>query len=804
MVPLPVRHRNPNRAIGDDPPHGLGSGRMMPGPNEAATDGTASPRAAWAAAAALTMAAWCVFAMPWLVDGRVIPWDAKDYYYPVLRALAAARHAGEAGFWNPYLYSGVSAASDPQSWLFTPGFRLLAELVARPTMGQMDLVQLLHLLAGGLGVVALGRRLGWRAMAAALAALVFLAGGVAAARLQHSIMTVSYSWLPWAILLLQLAFTARGRARRWTAALGFGLAAGTMAVGRDQVAFLNCLFLIGCCAWWLVTAARSGGWPLLSDRVVGLLPALVAGVAVLALPMLLTLDALTRSTRPEIAFATAGYASLHPASLLTLVAPDAFGALTPSGYWGSGTLPWMGLSALGFDWNDQTTSHLYIGLVPLALLLVTAFDAPRRLVRDGPVFLAGLLFALAYGLGAYTPLFRAIYEVVPGVDLYRRPNDAAFLLNAMLALLVGAAASGLRRPRRVAGALAWLLPALLVAVAGLALAQHLGRVPDMARALATTLPLLAVATVLVARLGPARFGLPLLLLVSTADLARHGAGPTLNAIPAEAVSAYRPEGERLAAAIRARTGDGPVPPRVEIFGLDRVPGGDGGGSWQNAAMVYGIEQTLGYDPLRSAVYAATTGAQQNSHRPERRLTALFTGYDSAVARQLGIGLVVTGRPIETILPPAAVASLTLVETLEGAWIYANARPLPRALAVGRAEPDVGGPLPGDPAATVLIEGLAAATGSAGPAGEAEITLRRREEVRVRVRMARDGHLVLGDRFHPFWMATVDGRPAPVLRANRIFRAVAIPAGPHEVVFRFDPFRADALADAFERVQDDDD
>ena len=50
MVPPPDRHRNPNRApnraIGDDPPHGLGSGRMMPGPNEAATDGPASPRAA--------------------------------------------------------------------------------------------------------------------------------------------------------------------------------------------------------------------------------------------------------------------------------------------------------------------------------------------------------------------------------------------------------------------------------------------------------------------------------------------------------------------------------------------------------------------------------------------------------------------------------------------------------------------------------------------------------------------------------------------------------------------------------------
>lgn len=761
---------------------------------------TGTARRGWAAAALGTAAAWLLFAWPWLVQGRVIPWDAKDYYYPVLRALAAARHAGDAGFWNPYLYSGISAVSDPQSWLFVPGFRLLAELSAAPSMQAMDAVQLLHLLAGGLGVLALGRGLGWRPAAAVLATIVFMTGGVAAARLQHSIMTVSYAWLPWALLLLRLAFHAGSRRRRWAAALGFGAVAGAMAVGRDQVAFLNCLFLVGCCAGWLAAAAHAGGWRRLVDRAAGLLPAVLAGSAVLALPALLTLDALTDSTRPEIAFETAGYASLHPASLLTLVAPDAFGALTPGGYWGSGTLPWMGLSALGFDWNDPTTSHLYIGLVPLALLLLAG---PMRLARALPWAAAGLLFALAYALGAYTPLYRAIYELVPGVDLFRRPNDAAFLANAMLALLTGAAADRLRAPSLPRAMLAWLVPALVTAAAGLLLGRFFDHLPEMARALAWALPLLGLAVLLVARLGPTRFGLPLLAAVAAGDLAWHGTGPTLNAVPSETIAAYRPEGAELAAAVRRHAGDGPVPRRVEIFGLDGVPGGDGGGSWQNAAMAYGIEQTLGYDPLRDADYAAVVGARQNSHQRDRPLTPLFTGYDSPIARLLGIGVVVTGRPIETVLPPTARAGLTLVETRPGAWIYANPGALPRALAVGRAEPDQGGPLPADPTGTVLIEDLPAPTGEAGPVGDAVITLRRREEIRVRVTMHRDGHLVLGERFHPYWRATLDGRPVPILRANRLFRAVAVPAGRHQVVFLFDPWRAEALADALERVQDED-
>jgi hypothetical protein len=51
-----------------------------------------------------------------------------------------------------------------------------------------------------------------------------------------------------------------------------------------------------------------------------------------------------------------------------------------------------------------------------------------------------------------------------------------------------------------------------------------------------------------------------------------------------------------------------------------------------------------------------------------------------------------------------------------------------------------------------------------------------------------GWLVLADVWHPWWFATLDGEEAPVLRANVVFRAVAIPEGRHEVRFFFRPFR----------------
>src|SRR5262249_4338674 len=76
--------------------------------------------------------------------------------------------------------------------------------------------------------------------------------------------------------------------------------------------------------------------------------------------------------------------------------------------------------------------------------------------------------------------------------------------------------------------------------------------------------------------------------------------------------------------------------RVELAGL--------GFHWPNASLTHGLENTLGYNPVRLAVYSKATGAIDHVGLPEQReLTApLFPSYHSTLADLLGLRFIATG------------------------------------------------------------------------------------------------------------------------------------------------------------------
>ena len=62
----------------------------------------------------------------------------------------------------------------------------------------------------------------------------------------------------------------------------------------------------------------------------------------------------------------------------------------------------------------------------------------------------------------------------------------------------------------------------------------------------------------------------------------------------------------------------------------------------------------------------------------------------------------------------------------------------------------------------------------------------RHLVEVAVQTPEAGVLVLADSYAPGWVATIDGETTPIYRTNGVQRGVMVPAGAHQITFRYQP------------------
>jgi hypothetical protein len=88
--------------------------------------------------------------------------------------------------------------------------------------------------------------------------------------------------------------------------------------------------------------------------------------------------------------------------------------------------------------------------------------------------------------------------------------------------------------------------------------------------------------------------------------------------------------------------------------------------------------------------------------------------------------------------------------------------------------------------TVLIEGAPRDAPPQRPPGTATITTYANTHVAIDADSRDGGYVVLNDVWHPWWRAEIDGQHAPIIRANVLFRAVAVPRGRHRITFTFRP------------------
>jgi hypothetical protein len=223
---------------------------------------------------------------------------------------------------------------------------------------------------------------------------------------------------------------------------------------------------------------------------------------------------------------------------------------------------------------------------------------------------------------------------------------------------------------------------------------------------------------------------------------------------------------------------------------------------QKSPTIFGLQGVGDYEPMTSRRYAEFYVKMVIGNTPAARMVNLNQFYfqSNLVPRNRVLVNLTAMRflAVDDALNDSGgkIATYSNIGRIGSTTLYENEQALPRALFVPRVAvvSDAQEMLnalssPAFPVGTTaLIEAppVDGFYGSSDDVGSAEITLDHSELVSVRVFSGGGGFLFLADQFYPGWYATVNEKPAPILRANYAFRAVRVPPGQSEVVFRYRP------------------
>jgi hypothetical protein len=779
-------------ALEDSLPSWLAGG----GRSASATVGHSAARIPLLVTIAIFALAVLASAWPWLSGAVTIPWDAKSQFYPEVQFLAASIARGEWPWWTPNVFAGWPQISDPQSLMFSPLHVLLAALEPAVSLRAFDAVTFAYLFLGGLGIILFFRDRGWHLGGALVAAIAFALGGSASARIQHTGQVVSLAYLPLALWLMARALERSS----WRAGLAAGAFAGLIALGRDQVALLSLYVLAGfVLAHWLAGAGRRAR---LRASLAPLAAAATSATLIAAIPVVMTMLLAARSNRPEISLASAAAGSLHPVHLLQFAFADLYGAMDPAvDYWAPESPIWDAAWGSPGLYFSQNMGLLYAGALTIVVLVSFGLVRGLALAREIRFFTIAAALVLLYALGAYTPAFRLMYDLLPGVALYRRPADATFVLVALAAVVAGYLVH-----RWLTGTLPPATPwqraleiacPIVVVAAALALAHSVVGVGPALVPVATGIvcAAFAVAVLVLARRLEARWPLGATALIAAfmaLDLAWNYAPHVSTALPPANFEALRTDTpDETVRLLEARLAAAAAPDRrdrVELIGI--------GYHWPNLSLVQGFDHVFGHNPLRLRAFKEATHVGDTVAIPSQRFfSPLYPSYRSAFADLLGVRFIATGVPVEEIDTSLKPGDLEFIARTRDAYVYENPRALPRVMLLTdwrAADFDElarsGWPAAVDPREVVLLKRAPAGfVRGAAAAGSARLVRYANTEVAVEVEAPAGGILLLNDVWHPWWRAEVDGADTEILKANVIFRAVVCPRGRHLVRFTFHPF-----------------
>lgn len=73
-----------------------------------------------------------------------------------------------------------------------------------------------------------------------------------------------------------------------------------------------------------------------------------------------------------------------------------------------------------------------------------------------------------------------------------------------------------------------------------------------------------------------------------------------------------------------------------------------------------------------------------------------------------------------------------------------------------------------------------------PTETVEVNYPSPQRVELAASLDSPGIVILSDVFYPGWELTIDGRPAPIYKVNRLMRGAAVEGGTHRLVYSYHP------------------
>jgi hypothetical protein len=725
---------------------------------------------------------------------------------------------GNIAYWLPAILSGQPTGAAFFADMFYPTLLLRLFLPVHVVWTWTFVIQLF---LAGLGTYLFLKELKVAQLPAALGGVAYMFAG--------SLVTLTYAGhdgrlIGTSLLPLALFFLHRGMTRRqfiYFILMGFIMALQLLS-GHIQKVYYTGMILVAYFLFMLIGTLRREKSPRLTFRLlrralfgddIGFLVGLGFAFALSAIqyvPIYKNMPYASRGSERGYAYASSW--SMPVIETFDLLTPKFSGGL--ESYWGK---------------NPFKLHSEYLGILPLLFAFIAVFR--RWKDRNVKFFTCAFVGTLFMAWGGNTPFYYIPYYLFPGVSKFRGPAMIFFVGALSITVLAGLGINYLLhefnagearkavRTALIAGAVPLVLLILFATMkdAMMSLLRS-GTLPEQQKfqALAANYPNIVTGMLLATVFAAIGVTLAYLLI-------RRRIKPIVFSVVAAAAMVFD-IGLSLNLWNEAKGYIRGVPPPKEYFAPDeavaflkqdttlfRVLPVNYERSDEGILMYHGIQSTGGQLPNPLQSYQDFIGAGQSvMFQPGNLMQPNFMNLAN-IKYVIGPALPEDAsrydeRSRQVIAQLRAYFSqpnFELVSAGQRYDVYRNRTPLPRAFVapgyeVVRNKDEVTNRLASldfNPAQTVLLykePGFAASHDSFS--GGADITGYDCNVITLKTRASAPSLLVLSENYHPDWKAWIDGKPAPVLRAFHTFRAVPLPVGEHQVVFRYDShyYRAGAM------------